>query len=127
MVWRKWLYGILTSDADVTEIIPAERWYPSANFKEVPPTLFGVYKLGPESHEIADATLIPAEVWVYDSPGSYTRIDDALKRIRDAVISAPADDGMFPAEWAGDSEDLSDDEMGTIFRTASFQLRGRFE
>lgn len=124
-MWRRWLYSTLVNDAAVTEIVPADRWYASANFEQTPTPPFGVYKILNESREVGPATSVPVEIWVYDYEGSYVTIDDALKRIRDAVLAAAVPEGGISAVWIGDGEDLQDPEMGTVFRTASFQLYGR--
>jgi len=70
------------------------------------------------------------QVWVHDEPADYERIDAALYRLRTLLGSIEAvridggDAGLHTVIWEGDSDDLRDDEVGTITRWAQFRLTG---
>jgi hypothetical protein len=82
-----------------------------------------VVGLGPVNQRIL-------QVWVHDSPADYERIDGALRRLRtilgsiEAVRVGASDSGLHTIVWEGDSDDLRDDEVGTITRWAQFRLTG---
>lgn len=67
-------------------------------------------------------------VWVHDEPGDYSRIDTIIKRLRvlfpSLVPTVYAGGALMGVEWAGDSEDLTDDGHKTIARNTSFVLVG---
>jgi hypothetical protein len=71
-------------------------------------------------------------VWVHDSiaHGDYGRIDQALKRLRTLLTSVQGvnvgetGNWLSAINWEGDSDDLRDDDMGTISRNAQFRLTG---
>lgn len=67
-------------------------------------------------------------IWVHDQPGDYGRIDSIISRLRALILSLAAqpnvDGWLMGAEWAGDSEDLTDDGHRTIARNTSFVLVG---
>lgn len=68
------------------------------------------------------------QVWIHDEPGDYTRIDDAIARVRTVLTGiVGADTGagwVQEVHWLGDSDDLSDDEQGTITRFGEFRVTG---
>lgn len=71
-------------------------------------------------------------VWVHDSiaEGDYRRIDQALKRLRTlltgvAGVNVGNNEGWLSGiNWEGDSDDLRDDDAGTLMRNAQFRLTG---
>jgi len=65
-----------------------------------------------------------AQIWAHGEPGSYVPIDAVLADVRLALSGVVAIPGGIRAEWAGDSEDLPDDGMGTIARYSSYVLIG---
>jgi hypothetical protein len=68
------------------------------------------------------------EVWFYDEPGSYLRIDKALKDFRNYLVAVSdrrsGGEHISQIEWAGDSPDLPAEEYGGITRSASFNVIG---
>lgn len=70
------------------------------------------------------------QVWVHDVPADYSLIDRSLKRLRailtgvEGVNVGEADSWLHTIVWEGESDDLSDDEVGTITRHAQFRLTG---
>lgn len=67
-------------------------------------------------------------IWVHDEPGDYARIDTIILRLREFLPSLIGQTNglgwVVGVEWAGDSEDLSDDGHKTITRNTSFVLVG---
>jgi hypothetical protein len=67
-------------------------------------------------------------VWVHDEPNDYTRIDQIVRRIRylfEQLVGGHDETGwLTQIDWAGDSEDLSDDGHRTIVRTTSYTVIG---
>lgn len=70
------------------------------------------------------------QVWVHDKPGSYNTINDVLGRVRAllrplvGVNVGGVDEWITSINWRGDSDDLRDDEAGTITRNAEFRITG---
>lgn len=68
------------------------------------------------------------EVWIYDAPGSYLRIDAGLKAVRDYLLGINdrrvGNEHISQIEWTGDSPDLPAEEYRGIARTGSFNLIG---
>lgn len=64
-------------------------------------------------------------LWVYDGPGSYTRIDNVINAIKAALDGPVTDPNGIAAQWSGDSVDLSDDAWGVVVRTSTFRCYGK--
>lgn len=70
------------------------------------------------------------QVWVHDKPADYELIDQTLRRLRTLLGSLEAvrvdggSAGLHTVIWEGDSDDLRDDEVGTITRWTRFRLTG---
>lgn len=70
------------------------------------------------------------QVWVHDAPTDYTRIDSALERVRASLAglygASTGTAGKFVSQidWAGDSDDLTDDIQNTVTRYSSFTIVG---
>lgn len=70
------------------------------------------------------------QVWAHDDPGDYDRIDQILQRVRvvlkQLVGVNTGESGSWIAEtnWEGDSDDLSDEAVGTITRNSSYSFTG---
>ena len=70
------------------------------------------------------------ELWVYDRPADYTRIDAIIARIKTLLTNAvhvAGTDGytLTQATWMGESEDLYDDVYERIVKTTSFTVVSR--
>jgi hypothetical protein len=68
------------------------------------------------------------EIWFYDEPGSYLRIDAALKSFRNYLVAIThrvvGSEHIAQIDWTGDSPDLPAEEYGGITRSSSFNLIG---
>lgn len=127
MDWRNWTLEALGNRASLTEILPATSHYGAGSLNvapEVRPWL--IIKMTDEDPVpgMKMARFQGAEIWVYDDPGSYSRIDVLLEEVRKALLdNRPVTDGMI-AVWEGNSPELADDQFGAIGRFASFRLVG---
>lgn len=125
--WRTWMYVALTQYNGLDALL-GDRVY--SDVPEHPLKPFAVIRIGnevPELHQREGASSTFAAVWVHDEPGSYTRIDDVLALIREAVLAKSDQSGVdiFQAIWTGDSQDLADDFRKTFVKTTSYRLVGR--
>ena len=90
---------------------------------------FIVYRLQDKTARLKD-DMLPVrtqqfcEVWVYDEPGSYDRIDTIIQLLRDELCGVVAQPGKVACEWSGDSGELADDAWKAIVRNTTFQLIG---
>lgn len=92
------------------------------NWQAVPAPLFSTF---PINQRIL-------QVWVHVSlnEGDYGRVDEALRRLRDVLTSVEgvnvggSDAWLSAIVWEGESDDLRDDEQGTLMRNAQFRLTG---
>lgn len=136
---RQIAYAILSGDGPFTSLVPAGRIVSSSNARRPPDLAQGMWcmiRMLLASQEIRQDGLLAGagsqrmQLWVYDRPGSFENIDEALRRARQALLAAPP--RAFPAEamvlqgceWEGDSQDLPADEYGGITRNGSFRLVG---
>lgn len=68
-------------------------------------------------------------IWAHDEPGDYSiAVDPIILRLRALLPGLEGQSNgsghLIAVEWAGDSEDLTDDGHGTITRNVSFSLVG---
>jgi hypothetical protein len=131
MNWRQWIYERLALSAPLLAVIPENRIFSSGSLEgQVVSKPFLMIRTGLETPEIEDdgqpvASSAQATVWVHDNPGSYVRIDSLLLIVRSSLI-APITSGQGVAcIWQGNSNEFSDNTLGTITRNASFRLVGR--
>lgn len=90
---------------------------------------FAVTRWREDSPGIGPVSRRTLTIWVHDTPGSYKRIDDVIRRVREVlepVVAMQDPDGgwLNQIEWRGNSEDLSDDVQGTVVRNATFLVVG---
>jgi len=121
--WRSWVWDRLSSAGALPTLIPSQ--FGGGSVPNNPKKPFMVIQISSKEPEFrdGDAPLNHRQilnVWVYDEPGSYKRIDTALGLVRDALVGR--DDRI--CVWTGDSGDLADDTYGAITRYATFQLTG---
>jgi len=131
MNWRQWIFSKLTTEASLIAVVPAVSVHAGGSITSAPLNKpFVIYRLQEEVPRLNDedrplATSRSGEVWVYDDPGSYDRIDDYLKLVRDKIAGQVIGvEGGIACGWQGESPELSDDEFKCITRFGSFQLTG---
>lgn len=76
-----------------------------------------VGRIGPET----------LEVWAYDEPGSFVRINTVLKRVYSILVEENADvvveeERFSTAKWRGDSPELYDDIFKCATRYSTFSV-----
>lgn len=70
-------------------------------------------------------------IWVHDVNRDYTRIDEALRRIKELLVGTihrPGGDGwtMTLATWNGEGPDLFDGGFHTVTRYSDFTVLSRY-
>lgn len=127
---RKTIFSLIKG---VSPDIPAERWFQMGAIDETPEKPFGVYRLSqsvPGVTRRSKSRSVSLEVWVHDTPGSYTRIDgvlDAVENTLEAVVHASSAEGesISQVDWQSRSPDLDDTGFRTICKMSSFTLIGK--
>jgi hypothetical protein len=70
------------------------------------------------------------QVWAHDEPGDYERVESILRRVRTLLTSVSAENAGANDEWVSEikwerfSEDLSDEDAGTVTRNGDFTITG---
>jgi hypothetical protein len=85
---------------------------------------FAVYRIQEASPQLRgdDATARRQnilQVWVYDEPGSYARIEDILRLVEAQLVQATT----IRCVWIGDSGELPDEEQKAIVKNSSYAIR----
>lgn len=62
------------------------------------------------------------QVWAYDEPGDYLRIDQILERCQAVIEAIQPQDNFLEAKWIETGVDLRDDVMEAITRYCRFQF-----
>lgn len=122
--WRQWAYDKLVACAAP---IPVHAGGSINGPLPALPAL--VYRLQSKEPRLRDgedvvASVQTLEVWAYDEPGSYDRIDNLLANARQWLTQDIAEEGAVACSWTGDSPELSDDAMKAIVRNSTFRLIG---
>ena len=131
MSWRQWLFAKLNGTLSLTAIVPADRVMAAGALTGSPPVRpFVLYRMGGDTTRMQDAD-VPlladnvVQVWVYDDPGSYARIeqylDEMRKRLPGQVIGVP---NAHACVWGGTSGELADDEFKCAVKFANLKLVG---
>lgn len=127
MNWRAWIFPKLQA---ASLSVPASSVFAGGSLTGAPASRpFIIYRLqgtDPLLRDDMDAVSSStfAEVWVYDEPGSYDRIDAILTDVVASLSGAVASPGAVACQWQGNSPELSDDDLKAITRNATFRLIG---
>ena len=127
---RTTVYNLLRG---VSADIPDERIYQMGSVDETPLKPFMVYRLSGSGTGVVSASKSKAvrlEVWVHDTPGSYTRIDDTLRDVENKLgstlhASFREGESIAQIDYTGRSPDLDDTGFRSICRMSSFTLIGK--
>jgi hypothetical protein len=128
-------WGVLTGDARVLALVPANRIVEMSTLRSTVPKPFPFMTYSTTvnqrtGHGSGTSTI---EVTAYDSRGSYDRIDDVLRAVRAAVADAGErtrvrTDGttvkLVESVWLGEGPELNDPDLEANMRSTSFQLVG---
>lgn len=136
--WRLWTFRKLK---EIVTVLPPPLTVPQTRVMaggalDGPPASrpYVIYRFLDEGVQIKDDSRPVAkdqivQVWVYDDPGSYDRIDsimDALESGMPGPVVQHADyTGCIAVNWNGRGPELFDDEMKAITRFALLSLIGR--
>jgi hypothetical protein len=119
----------ITSEPALTALIPADRWIQAGSLDEMPARPFAVIRLIDGTQTIVYSEQPRFEIWVHDDRGSYIKIDQILRLVRETLIAAvPMEDANYrivDVDWTGNGPDLIDEGYNTNVRTARFTLTGR--
>lgn len=126
---RRLLYQVLTGNSELTNIIPAARWFQQGSIDDQADRPFAVFGFTSVLPTPSRAPQPQVQIWIHDKKGSYNRIDAVLGILRKYLESLPeVSDGesrIVDVIWASDSPDLVDDGFDTNVRYSSFILTGR--
>lgn len=126
---RKVLYHMIQ---EAQSVVPAERIFPFGSVDTTPQTPFIVYKLSGRFSNLTSRRAtgpVRVEVWVHDTPGSYTRIEEVLDKVEDRFLLALHEevggDRISQIDYDSRSPDLDDTGFRTICKMSSFITIGR--
>ncbi len=127
MNWRVWVKQKLDGITTLTNIVPTTSIFAAGSLTSIPQTRpFLIIKIGLASPELKDeVNATDLTISVHDAVGTYTNIDTVLSILRNALEGQVSDAGGVYCIWRGDSDDLSDDALETIYKTSSYSLIGR--
>ena len=127
---RIWLHSTLSGYAPLMAIIQSVLQGQSLLTADIPKPYL-VHRFGNETDEnLAEVDVYPRkmyfQVYVHDIPGDYIRIDSLVELVKAAfrsqTIASAAVAGVHHIRYLETSRDLSDPELGTIFRYIRFQM-----
>lgn len=131
---RIWLYNRLKNLAGLDAAFKADGHIISTGAADNPAKPFLLVSMKVESPPLglppsAGAQGIPFGIWVHDTPGSMTRIDDACVAIKTGL---PTQDGfttggmsVYEVRWLSTGQDAYDDHFGTNCREVQFSMMTR--
>lgn len=137
--WRSWAFQTLRADAALAALLPQQAdgdpYVFGAGAIEEPPAkrpfvslIMGDEVPGP----FAGVSRARLAVHAHDEPGDYLRLGSVLAAVRSALApdlgtraSAVRVPGGVACIWQGDSGDLANPDLGTIFRISTYDLQGR--
>jgi hypothetical protein len=133
MTVRSFVYGLLSADTELNALgLNANTW--QVRGLSTPDTPqerpFGVIAWGATNKGMDVVNLRLLQIWVYDEPDDYERIDRALERVRNVLTSVVAtrtgvtDLLVTQIKWEGHSGDLTDDSVGAIVRNSQYTVVG---
>lgn len=125
------LRDLLFADADAMPANAEDSIYGSHSIENVPTKKpFIVHNMGNDtSASLGEGSRAHRQyiiIYVHDEGNDYTRIDDIISELINLLDDAPgsAEFGVLTAHYLETSQDLEDDQMGTIVKYARFQIIG---
>jgi hypothetical protein len=129
--WREWLYGKLTGTPALTALVPTSAVLSAGAMPGGVPSArpFIVFRFVDDVPQLRDGQEVVArnqlaQVWIYDNPGSYDRIDEILAVVEDALVGPVAIPSAVACESGGYSGELQDDDYKALTRYGLFTLVG---
>lgn len=126
---RKAVYHLLTTDAPLVALLPADKWLERGAVKDSQRSPFAVLAWQGEVARGKGLLGVPRlTIWVYQHRGSYDMIDAVLKRCR-VVLEGVAqytfeDQRIAQADFEGSSVDLYDELYQANARSAGYRVIG---
>jgi hypothetical protein len=125
--WREWLFETLQAATGVTAVVDADEVYGAGALQGSQAkhkTPFIVVRMDPSAPgPYPGSRTHRAAVYVHDRPGTYTRLDAALRAAEAALVGQVALPGAIACRWEGDSQDQADEALGTITRSSTYALQ----
>jgi hypothetical protein len=125
---RKAVYHLLTTDAPLLALLPAEHWYERGSVPDSPPKLFAVLAWQGVTRVGRANSLPRLTIWVHDRRGSYDKVDKVLARCTELLeaVQQYEHDGqrIAQADFEGSSVDLYDDVYRSNTRNAGYRVVG---
>lgn len=135
---RTWLHQRLVNDDELTLLLgrqlgetAEDSVFASHSLEGVPRNKpFIVHSMGNDTNEgLSDDSSAHRQfstIYVHDEGQDYDVIDLVIARLKELLNDAPgsAEFGVITCHYLETSQDLEDDQMGTIVRYARFQIIG---
>jgi hypothetical protein len=128
---HQWVFQKLTTHAPLLALIPAVRIVGSGSITTPPSArpfmmiryLDSLVELRDDGKVRADKEIV--QFWVYDGPGSYGKINDALRVIEDFLPGPVLDEPeLIHVDWNGLGPESFDDVFKALARWGSATLVG---
>ena len=136
MSLQRIVYGALVSLPALTAVVPATRILEASNLSneegQAPVRPFLIYKTGSELPSWPSIEDNLMEFWVYDDHGSYDRINQILRALKDGMDRRAGDIlvlsgvkwALMESRFQFASADLQDESLHAIVRYASYRVVG---
>lgn len=126
---RQTVYELITADQEVTDMVPAVRWYERGAVEDSPTKPFAVLVWLTTVPASGGRYLHPLEVWVHDNRGDYSLIEATLQEVKRVLSGATQYAGtngvrLVQADFTGQSGDLDDPDRGTNVKNSSWLVVG---
>lgn len=126
---RKAVYNLLTTDATLVSLLPAEKWFARGSVKDSQSTPFAVLAWQGVTPNGRQRVGLPRlTIWVYEHRGSYDLIDKVLARCKELLENTydyeHEGELIVQADWEGSSVDLFDDVYRANTRNSGFRVVG---
>lgn len=125
---RKIAYEALTSDAELLNLVPKERWLENSASLDIPASPFVVLAWG-ETFGMRGLSGRMLRINAHDSRGDYSTIDAVLERATNVILGivdvTQGESRFTEATWEGASGDLDDPVYRTNLRYVDFRVAGR--
>lgn len=126
---RKIIYEALTTDEQLLDLVPKDRWLESGSGLDVPASPFAVQNWGPFSGLMYSMPARDFSLYVHDNRGGYDTIDAVLSRVVDVILGIvdvqQGDSRVAEATFVTASGDLDDPDYKTNMRYVEFRIAGR--
>ena len=120
---RTWLFGLLESSTALDQYVEGRIWQNTAieHVPEFKP--FVLYRYGARTSPLRgddDVAIFSqiVQITAHDYPGDYSQIEEILEVVRGLITPST----QPTVTWLDDSEDLRDDDFGTILKWSRYQL-----